>query len=146
MSRSNLFTFQGRLSPLGYWRMILLLQALLAAVWCAAIFAIMAVGPVGGALLVFLVPLAVSLVACVVRRLHDRNRGGAWFIPFVLGPWALLGAADPLLRSGEPGPGWIGLGLVLLGLGLNIWGLVEIGFRKGSPDANLYGAPSVVRS
>ncbi|WP_309644364.1 DUF805 domain-containing protein [Phenylobacterium sp.] len=135
----DLLGFQGRLSPLGYWRRILLLQALLAVAWCAAIFAIMAVGPIGGVLLTLLVPVFVGHVACVVRRLHDRNRGGAWLIPFVLGPWAMLGAAEPLLRSGQAGPGWIGVGLILAGLYLYVWGWVEIGFRGGSPGANLYG-------
>lgn len=139
---NNLFAFQGRLSRLGYWRMILLLQVLSAIVWCSAIFAILAVGPVGGALLALMAPLAIGLVASVVRRLHDRNRGGAWIIPFGLGPWATLGAADPLLRSGQADLGWIGVGLALLSLGLNIWGLIEIGFRKGSPGPNLYGAPA----
>lgn len=85
------------------------------------------------AMIVFVLwPIAV-LVLCI-KRLHDRERSGWWVVVFVILPLILDELADRL-TEGTP-LWWV---LVAAGLSVSIWGLIEIGFLRGTDGDNDYG-------
>jgi uncharacterized membrane protein YhaH (DUF805 family) len=138
----SLLRFDGRLSRLGYWRAYLVLLILGGGFWCLGLFAILAIGA-WGAVLLIPTPLAlVGNVAIAVRRLHDRGKSGWWVVPLILLPQLIsLGLSAQTAAAASP---LVTLAASLLGIGLSVWGWVEIGFRRGKPDANRYGeAPAV---
>ena len=130
----RVLAFTGRSTRLTYWRTqigltvgigVVMLATILASGWGQAAAAI--------AFLPMLLLVAASL-AVVVRRLHDRGKSGFWALLFVGLP-ALAGLAAGAGGDGSAGP------LALVGLGLSLWGLVEIGFLRGTPGENQYGLP-----
>ena len=90
--------------------------------------------------LVFLPVLAGILLAAIAnsaRRLHDRNKSAWWLILFAIVPafFSLFAAAGPAAGGTKEATDFI----ELLGAPFSIWGLVEMGFLKGSPGPNKYG-------
>lgn len=81
-------------------------------------------------------PLTLALnwayAAVSIKRLHDRNKGGWWMIPFG-GLTALYVQFGYLL--GET-PEYLGL----VSLGLLLWGFVEMCFLKGTGGPNRFGS------
>ena len=78
-----------------------------------------------------IVLIALFLTAVLV---HDRNKSGWWALVFIFLP----GAADRWSdRLTEDTPLW--WVLVLIGSVLTIWGLIELGFRRGTDGDNDYG-------
>jgi uncharacterized membrane protein YhaH (DUF805 family) len=76
-------------------------------------------------ILMFWIGLAIG-----VKRLHDRNKSGAWIVLFWIVPLILLAAS--------------GLGgalrlLALPGYAIWIWGTVDMGFLRGTVGANQFG-------
>ena len=76
-------------------------------------------------------------VATAIRRLHDRNKSGAWALLFILAPMSLMSASQRAAASGmaeieQTFPAGIALILTL-------WGLVELGFISGTAGDNRYG-------
>jgi uncharacterized membrane protein YhaH (DUF805 family) len=139
----SLFSFSGRSSRLGYWRGQLLLALLLAGVWVATLFAVMAT-PFGAVLGLLGLPLIVLAAAIATRRLHDRNKGMAWLAVFWLAPFLCYMLAEVL--SEHEGAAILATApLSLAGFGLSVWGLIEIGFLRGSVAANRFGEPPPVR-
>jgi uncharacterized membrane protein YhaH (DUF805 family) len=133
----ELLRFDGRLSRLGYWRAYLLLAIATAVVWCGALFAILAIGPVGGLFLAPLAPLVLASVAIAVRRLHDRDRSGWWALPFIAFPLVVrlaMSAEAPAARLPT-----MELLVSLVSAVLSIWGFIEIGFGRSAPGPNRYG-------
>ncbi len=135
------FSFSGRVSRLGYWRRSLLVSALMALVWAIGNFAIIGLGRIGAVVFIGFLPLVVWWTATVIRRLHDRDRGGVWFVVFVLGPWVMLAIAQQFGRTSDVAGAWIAIVASLASLGLSVWGLVEMGFRRGSEATHRFGAP-----
>jgi uncharacterized membrane protein YhaH (DUF805 family) len=75
----------------------------------------------------------ISAFAVGVKRLHDRNKSGWWILLFYLAPSVLSGIAS---TSEQP------LASFVLGLAsfvISIWGLVELGFLRGTVGPNPYG-------
>jgi uncharacterized membrane protein YhaH (DUF805 family) len=136
----ELLRFEGRIPRTLYWRRSLLLGVLLAVVWILGIFAIQGLGAAGAVIFSVGLPLLVASVANLVRRLHDRNRAWPWLLLFLVGPWVALGLANWL---GSSGAGVLAVIPALAGMALNIWALVEIGFRRGTPGANRFGPAPV---
>jgi uncharacterized membrane protein YhaH (DUF805 family) len=68
-----------------------------------------------------------------VRRLHDRNKSGWWILPLYVVPF-LIGTI-----SNQTSDDLWGLGLALVGLILWLWGLVELGFLRGTVGPNRFG-------
>lgn len=84
--------------------------------------------------IIFLLGLVASF-AVAIKRLHDRNKSGWWLLLFY---W-LPGVADKLTdRVAEGSPAW--WLLLLAGLTLSLWGLIEMGFLKGTDGPNDYGS------
>lgn len=132
----DLLRFRGRIGPLAYWRLSALLAIITAVTLAAGYSAVIAIGPLGGVLLTPLLGVLVGSAGIFVRRLHDRNKS-AW--------WALLFVGAPLLGSGwiaetDPsGSQGVTLLVALIGLVLQVWGFVELGFLRGTPGPNRYG-------
>jgi uncharacterized membrane protein YhaH (DUF805 family) len=89
---------------------------------------------------------AVAMLAVYTKRLHDRNKGMIWLVPFVIIPWALevlrLAGAPWLFDMGRymgpVGMDW-GLAQGVAGL-LWLWGFVELFFFRGTIGANRFGS------
>ena len=149
------FSFSGRLNRKRYWlRTLVLFAVTFAAVMLLALAVGMggsllsgdttglAAGELGaGAILVgivfFVVVLAVTVagLSLSARRLHDRDKSAWWLVVFYVLPGILSG------DSGLFGPPDGGLATVvnIVGLGLSLWGLVEIGFLRGTAGPNRFG-------
>jgi len=139
----KLFSFHGRTSRIGFWRTFLFLQFASAVVLSLSAFATMAAGWAGAIPALFFLPLLVTNLAVIVRRLHDRGKSGWWTLIFNWAPLAMMGACEGLPRLlGQTGGGAIVLLVLLLALGLIAWGWVEMGLLKGQPGPNRYGAPA----
>jgi uncharacterized membrane protein YhaH (DUF805 family) len=83
-------------------------------------------------------PLIVFIMGSVyvlgIKRLHDRNRSGWWTLLFITLPGGLDRMGN---RFPEDSPEW--WLLALLAFAFSLWGLIEMGFRRGSPGDNDYG-------
>src|SRR5262245_22217809 len=89
-------------------------------------------------ILAFAIVSWISTFAIGVKRLHDRNKSGWWILLFYAVP-ALLGGGGNQAESTTAGI----LGLVSLVLAL--WGLVELGFLRGTAGPNRFGPDPLQR-
>jgi uncharacterized membrane protein YhaH (DUF805 family) len=144
-----LFGFSGRINRAKYW---------LAAVFWTVVFILLVgiilviigrgssdfsgddigavIASLGLGILLFvvvLIPMLVSWLAVGIKRLHDRDRSGWWIVLFYFVPAVL----DGIGRSSQSD--LIALVLSLAGFGIAIWGLVELGFLRGTVGPNRYG-------
>jgi uncharacterized membrane protein YhaH (DUF805 family) len=141
MSMSQLlFSFSGRLNRKPYWLttlcLILIFLVLITVVFVVGGASILSGDLSGlGAMIIILVLLYIPLLwiglALGAKRLHDRNKSGWWLVIFWLVPAVLQGIGEQIEG--------IGIVLTLAGLGISIWGLVEIGFLRGTVGPNQYG-------
>src|SRR5262245_52471631 len=81
----------------------------------------------------------VSAFAIGVKRLHDRNRSGWWIVLFYVVPAVLGGAGKG--TDGDLAQGILGLATLVL----SIWGLVELGFLRGTRGPNRFGPDPLQR-
>ncbi|ALL14722.1 DUF805 domain-containing protein [Caulobacter henricii] len=131
------FDFRGRASRLEFWR-YQLLQALGGGlILCLTVPATVIGGWLGAIPFLLLLPLIVACVCVAIRRLHDRNRRAWWLLLFLFGPFALAGLGGTLAASEETF--LIALLVSLAGMGLAIWGWVEMGFLRGAKGATHFG-------
>jgi uncharacterized membrane protein YhaH (DUF805 family) len=137
-----LFSFSGRLNRKPYWLTTLAMIAILIAL--ILVVALMAGGVgvlTGGSgaglgfffiiMLILYLPFLWVGVALGIKRLHDRNKSGWWLLLFWVLPGILQGVGEQI--------GTAGVVLSLVGLGISIWGLVEMGFLRGTVGPNQYG-------
>jgi uncharacterized membrane protein YhaH (DUF805 family) len=141
MSMSQLlFSFTGRLNRKPYW----LTTLCLILIFLVIIIVVFVIGGAGilsgdlsglGAAFIILalayIPLLWIGLALGAKRLHDRNKSGWWLVIFWVVPAILQGVGEQI--------DGIGIVLTLAGLGISIWGLVEIGFLRGTVGPNQYG-------
>jgi uncharacterized membrane protein YhaH (DUF805 family) len=78
----------------------------------------------------------VSYLAIGVKRLHDRDRSGWWIVVFYIVPWRLGSVVNVADKQGND---TVGLVAGLVGLVCVIWGLVELGFLRGTRGPNRFG-------
>jgi uncharacterized membrane protein YhaH (DUF805 family) len=74
-----------------------------------------------------------AYLAASVKRLHDRDRSGWWMVPFFVVP-GLYSQFEPRLPDSIP--------VVVIGITaavLQLWGTIEMFFRKGTASANRFG-------
>jgi uncharacterized membrane protein YhaH (DUF805 family) len=140
----ELLRFRGRLSRMAYWRAYLWLTIVGVFAWAVGLFAILAFGRLGGVFMLPLIVVVVAAIATAARRLHDRNRSGWLLLLFVLFP--VLAALWFETEGGKTASPWLVLALSLISLVVNIWGLVEIGFRRGTAGPNRFGDEPAVRT
>ncbi len=79
------------------------------------------------------IPTLISGCAIGVKRLHDRNRSGWWILVFYFGP-SVLNLIDRLADSAV-----LSFVLQLAIVVVAVWGLVELGFLRGTVGPNQYG-------
>ncbi|HTT96898.1 MAG TPA: DUF805 domain-containing protein [Rhizomicrobium sp.] len=90
-------------------------------------------------------------IGCAVatKRLHDRNKGAIWLIPFILLPLVLnLGGAilmPPDMSSGVPAPNPVKIVLSLISFALSLWAFVELYCLRGTEGENPYGPDPLAR-
>jgi uncharacterized membrane protein YhaH (DUF805 family) len=83
-------------------------------------------------ILVVVIPMFISNFAVGIKRLHDRDKSGWWIVLFYFGPLVL----DAIGNSIEGPASFL---LSLAGFAIAIWGLIELGFLKGTTGPNQYG-------
>jgi uncharacterized membrane protein YhaH (DUF805 family) len=146
-----LFSFQGRINRGKYWLAVLIYMVVWT-VFIAAIF--MWIGKLnldnlfsiaGGALLFWLIGFILFIagtwsgLAVGVKRLHDRDKSGWWILLFYLAPSVLGSIAN---TNEQPLVGFV---LGLASFVISIWGLVELGFLRGTVGPNPYGPDPLQR-
>jgi uncharacterized membrane protein YhaH (DUF805 family) len=132
MHISNLlFSFAGRLNRAPYW---LASIAMIAAAAVLVGIAITIAGRstmaivIGGLVLLLMIWISLALT---IKRLHDRNKSAWWVLLFYFAP--------SILQAVGHGVASAGVILPLIGLGISIWALVELGFLRGTTGPNSYG-------
>jgi uncharacterized membrane protein YhaH (DUF805 family) len=125
-----MFSFTGRLNRAPFW-----LAGIAASASAVLIFlAAAAIGrPTPAIVLALLVVPALIWItlALATKRLHDRDKSGWWLLLFYFAP----GILDTI----EESIGSAGFIVGLIGIGISIWGLVELGFLGGTAGQNRYG-------
>jgi uncharacterized membrane protein YhaH (DUF805 family) len=133
-----LLSFSGRLNRKPYWLINLILVAtvfviLVLVAMLGGSAALAEFSAFGAALLSFVVALfpAWIVLATGVKRLHDRNKSAWWLLLFYLLPGVLQGIGE---TAGD-----LGIVLMIAGIAISIWALVEVGFLRGTVGPNRYG-------
>jgi uncharacterized membrane protein YhaH (DUF805 family) len=135
-------SFSGRANRARYWLTNLALCGLY--LGTALVGVILGHIPVVGIVAVLLcivayLALLAAGLANAARRLHDRAKSAWWLLVFVGIP-ILLAIPGDLMRVDEGAAGEAGAAFfALLGLPFSIWGLVVMGFLKGTVGPNKYG-------
>lgn len=88
----------------------------------------------------FILFVFVATYTISVKRLHDRGKSGWWVLVFIFLPGVVDRWSD---RLTEDTPLW--WVIVLTGSVLTIWGLIELGFRRGTDGDNDYGPDPLAR-
>lgn len=95
----------------------------------------------------------VAYFAIILKRLHDRDKGAIWLVPFVVVPWTLNGF---VWGSGPMPGGWpqelfvgpIGMArgaAYVLALALGLWMLAELYFLRGTTGDNRFGTDPLAK-
>ncbi|MCX5496345.1 DUF805 domain-containing protein [Kaistia dalseonensis] len=140
-----LFSFRGRLNRAPFWWITLASLIVVPAVaWflmdLATALPVLAIG-IGA---VLYIPFLWGNLAIAGKRLHDRNRSVGWLVVFYLVPSIL---SEFGTRLAEPESVFVpGAVATLIGAVLGLWGLIEIGFLRGTPGANRFGPDPLGRS
>ncbi|WP_372786413.1 DUF805 domain-containing protein [Phenylobacterium sp.] len=136
------FSFRGRTNRQRYWVTGFLLSMLVVvAAFVEAGLAPLSVIGVIASLLFVVILLAglVVLFANGARRLHDRGMTAWWLLLFLVVPMVLSMPGELLRSSQSEDAQMAGAALALLGLPFSLWGLVVMGFLKGTAGPNKYG-------
>lgn len=131
-------SFRGRANRQRYWLTALSICGL---IFVSAIVAAMLASVPALALIVvpFWVAFFVAVLANGVRRLHDRNKSAWWLLVFYVLPTILSVPFRLAEHGGSDGLQAATGMLAVLGLPFSIWGLVELGFLKGTTGPNRFG-------
>ena len=103
-----------------------------------------------GALCLLFAPLYATalfgILTVPVKRLHDRNHSGWWLIFYILAPVILFTMAEDNARRSSGDVAGVVI-LELIGLGIWIAAIVQLGILRGTRGNNYYGEdPLNVRS
>jgi uncharacterized membrane protein YhaH (DUF805 family) len=127
-----LFSFNGRINRAKYW---LFLVVTIVVVFAAVIVGGLAAsipGAVIAAIFASIVLIYPSL-AVAAKRLHDREKSAWWLLVFYVLPAFLSGVSE---ATASEGAAFI---LSVASVAVSIWGLIELGFLRGTPGPNAYG-------
>jgi len=141
-----LFLFQGRLNRQPYW---LIGIAIAVVITLVAIFVVASavleheIEGLAFAILVIFGILCIPLIwigfAIGAKRLHDRDKSAWWLLVFYVLPSILSQISYHLGLMG-------GLVFSLASFGIAVWGLIELGFLRGTRGPNRYGPDPLARS
>jgi uncharacterized membrane protein YhaH (DUF805 family) len=139
-----LFSFQGRINRKPWWLVglavmvtmvvVLIVTAMFGGVGISSddpMGIIAALGVMAIFFLLLIIPLIWIGLALGAKRLHDRNKSAWWLILFYLVPGILDTIGEQF--------GGVSLVFSLAAFALSIWGLVELGFLRGTAGTNQYG-------
>lgn len=135
-----LFSFSGRINRKPFWLVTLSLFVIMIvvviavfAIWGGAIISgnLSGLGVLAVLLLIVYIPLLWISLALGAKRLHDRNKSAWWLVVFWLVPGILQGIGEQI--------GTAGIALTVAAIAISIWGLVELGFLRGTVGSNQYG-------
>lgn len=131
-------SFRGRANRQRYWLTVLAIFGIALASAVLAV-ALQVVPLLGLSIIPVWAACVVAAMANGVRRLHDRNKSAWWLLVFYVVP-SILGIPIRLAEDGSS-DGFLAFAalLALIGLPFSIWGLVEMGFLKGSSGPNKFG-------
>ncbi len=103
------------------------------AIWGGAIISgnLSALGVLAVLLLIIYIPLLWISLAPGAKRLHDRNKSAWWLVVFWVVPAVLQGIGEQIGTAGNA--------LMVAAVAVSIWGLVELGFLRGTAGPNQYG-------
>lgn len=126
--QSLLFTFDGRINRAKYWLAVVIyfVVMLLAAGLLFVMPGLLGIAIMG----IIYIAVLVSGIAVGIKRLHDCDKSGWWLLVFYLAPGMLKAAATSLDEA---------LVLNLASLAVSIWGIVQLGFLRGTIGANRFG-------
>ena len=142
--RTLAFSFRGRLNRGKYW-LVLLIGMVISAISVsieASLIPGLQMGMYGspggimaviGLMTIILLFVLWSSLAIGCKRLHDRNKSAVWLVLFWLAPSVLYAIGQSI------GANVAGAFVALVGAAIAIWGLVEIGFLKGTTGPNDFG-------
>jgi uncharacterized membrane protein YhaH (DUF805 family) len=130
------FGLSGRISRSQFWLGML---GVATTIGCAMALAFWT--PFGYAAIPLVLIAFVSLYIVAIKRLHDRNKSGWWTLVFLWAPGVMDRLSDKVVE--ESAGWWI---LVLIGTVLTLWGLVELGFRRGTDGDNEYGPDPLAKT
>lgn len=131
-----LTSFEGRLNRKPYWMAMLTIFTVTIAVLVVSFGLLPRI--VGAPLMVVTVIAGIYVnLAISVKRLHDRDKSAHWLWLFLGVPF-LLGAIGGFLEASGSSAG-LALVLNLIGTGISIWMLVELGFLRGTDGPNRFG-------
>lgn len=128
-----LFTYEGRLNRIHYWLAVIIY--IFAMILAAVLSFVLGMGMLFFIIVAIIyIPVVISGVMVGIKRLHDRDKSGWWLLVFYLLPAVLswLGASM--------GASFI---FSLASFAVSIWGLVELGFLRGTIGPNQYGPDPV---
>jgi uncharacterized membrane protein YhaH (DUF805 family) len=131
---SLLFGLSGRISRAKYWLAAVIYIAIMVVLFglayeldiaeeMPAISIVLAV--------IIYIPVVISGIAVGIKRLHDRDKNGWWLLVFYGLPAVLSGLGTMI------GPH---LFFSLSSFAFSIWGLVELGFLRGTAGPNQFGS------
>lgn len=136
--QTYLFSTAGRIGRAHYWLALMIYTAV--SLVAIAIGIVLATSMSDAATVVLYVGAGViflglffSSIAVAIKRLHDRDRSGWWVVPFLVLPGLLNGAS-----AGVANPTTVFV-LQIASAALAIWGLIELGFLRGTIGANRFG-------
>jgi uncharacterized membrane protein YhaH (DUF805 family) len=130
-----LLSFHGRINRARYWLGVLAMSVLV-----ALVIGLVVVTRIP-AVFLGMIPIFYMSLALAAKRLHDRNKSGWWVVVFIVLPGILDRLSNRVVE--ESVVWWV---LVLPALALSIWGLVEIGFRRGTAGSNDHGPDPLART
>jgi uncharacterized membrane protein YhaH (DUF805 family) len=131
-----LCSFRGRINRKPYWLTALGMLAYMAVV--ALVASAVARSPEGALGLVFagLLPAIWAGLAVAAKRLHDRDKSAWWLLVFFVLPSVLERMGD---SAGAAGGAPAGMALYFAAFVVSVWGLVELGFLRGTAGPNRFG-------
>lgn len=125
---SLLFGFDGRINRAKYW-LAVVVYFVVTLIAMGLMFALH--GMIGMVLMgIIYIVAIVSGIAVGIKRLHDCDKSGWWLLVFYLLPGLLSAAAMSMDDS---------IVLNLLSFAVSIWGLVQLGFLRGTIGPNRFG-------
>jgi uncharacterized membrane protein YhaH (DUF805 family) len=138
----SLFGFQGRIGRGQWWLAVVIWAVLYFAVVLATMLFASSLDTMLTVGLVLYVLAILLIIPASLKRLHDRNKSGAWIVLFLGCPIATF-FLGMLALGGEESPSFVITAIQYVGLAINLWALIELGFLRGSIGNNQYGPDPV---
>jgi len=138
----DLLTFRGRMNRAWYWEAALILMGiaiamgLIAGATLAMIKSSVAAVALVVIMSVALLALAVPGYFIAIKRLHDRNKSGHWLWLFCLAPGVLNLLGKLAIAQGAA---LVGMVIMLVSIGISIWGFVDMACLPGTSGPNRFG-------